>query len=329
MSAELARSVVRRGASRSLRHRSLLAMALALTATFAVVEVTAGFLTGSLVLLADAGHMFADVTGLTLALLAVWFAQRPADQRRTYGYYRTEILAALVNALLLSAVGAYIVYEAWQRFRDPVDIAAAPVLIVATLGLGVNVVAARLLHAAAAESLNVRAAFLEVTAEMLGSVGAIAAAIIVLTTGWRYADPVFALAVGAFIVPRAWRILRSAVEVLLEGAPADVAMADVQAAVLGVPGVRSVHDLHVWTVTSGFVALSGHVNVGDGVDRDATLLELQRALAERFGIEHVTIQIENDRLSRELDQPCLPGDVPCYADDAQVDEAAMPPARAR
>jgi cobalt-zinc-cadmium efflux system protein len=311
----------------SLRHRSLLATALVLTASFAVVEVVAGLLSGSLVLVADAGHMFADVTGLTLALLAVWFAQRPADMRRTYGYYRIEILAAVVNALLLGAVGVYIVFEAWQRLRDPADVAGVPMLIVASLGLGVNVVSARLLQTAATESLNMRAAFMEVIADMLGSVGAIVAAIILLTTGWRYADPLFALGVGAFIVPRTWQILRTAVDVLLEGAPASIRTQDVQDAVLGVPGVRSVHDLHVWTVTSGFVALSGHVSVDEGVDRDAALLELRRALADRFAIDHVTIQIENERLARELNQPCLPGDVPCYAEEIRATPA--PPVSAR
>jgi cobalt-zinc-cadmium efflux system protein len=308
------------------QHRSRLAMALSLTAGFMVVEALAGVLTGSLVLLADAGHMFADTAGLSLALFAIWIAQRPADHRRTYGYYRTEILAALVNSLLLFGVAAYIGYEAWQRIIDAHHVAGWPLLAVATLGFVVNLVSARLLSAGAADNLNMRAAFIEVIGDMLGSAAAVLAGIIVITTGWRYADPIFALGVALFILPRTFNLLRSAVDVLLEGAPSHIRIADVQAAMLAVPGVRSVHDLHVWTVTSGFVALSGHVEVGEAIDRDAILIHLRDALGRRFGIEHITVQIENRRLALELRQPCLPGDVPCYAEDPPATAGVAPPA---
>lgn len=296
-----------------------------LTAAFMVIEATVGVLANSLVLVADAGHMLTDVAGLSFALLAIWIAQRPADAKRTYGYYRSEILAALLNALLLFAVSGYILYEAYARFREPPDVAAVPMVVVASLGMLVNLLSARLLLSGAGENLNVRAAFTEVLSDLLGSVGAVAAGIILLTTGWRYADPLFAALVGLFILPRTWALLRGALDVLLESTPSHLRIADVQAAIVGVPGVRSVHDLHVWTVTSGFVALSGHVLVPEGADRDAVLVDLRRALAECFSIEHVTIQVENERLAHALEQPCLPGDQPCDAAEPRPAPAASLP----
>jgi len=311
--------------SAGARHGGRLRFVLALTATFMVVEAVVGFLVGSLVLVADAAHMLTDVAGLSLALFAIWFAQRPANAKRTYGYYRSEILAALFNALLLFAVSAYILYEAYMRFRDPPEVAGVPLLVVASLGMVVNLVSARLLLAGSHENLNVRGAFTEVLGDLLGSAGAVAAGAILLATGWRYADPLFATMVGLFILPRTWALLRSALDVLLESTPSHLRVADVQAAILGVAGVRSVHDLHVWTVTSGFVALSGHVLVPEDADRDAVLVEIRRGLAQRFDIDHVTIQVENERLAQALEQPCLPGDQPCDGDDIAILE---PPPRA-
>lgn len=300
--------------SAGLKHRNRLFVALALTTSYMFVEAITGFVTGSLVLVADAGHMLTDVGGLSLALVAIWLAQRPATGRKTFGYYRAEILAALVNAVLLFAVSGYILVEAYRRFREPLDVPSIPLLVVASIGLGVNLISARLLMSGSGESMNVRGAFLEVVSDILGSVGAIIAGVVLLTTGWKYADPLFAAFVGLFILPRTWTLLKGALDVLFEGTPAHIKIEDVQRAILGVPDVQSVHDLHVWTVTSGFVALSGHVQVGEGTDRDAALVALRSRLVKDFDIEHVTIQIENERLAAELEQPCLPGQAVCYAD---------------
>jgi cobalt-zinc-cadmium efflux system protein len=288
-------------------HTRPLILALAINATFAAVEVAAGAVTGSLVLIADAGHTLTDVAGVSAALLAIWLARRPANRRKTYGYHRTEILAALANAMLLLAVSGYILFEAVQRWRDPTTVSGMPVLVVASLGLCANLAGALVLMRAARHDLNVRGAFLDMVADVAGSIGAIVAALIILTTGWRYADPLFAAAVALVILPRTWSLLKSAVDVLLESIPPHIEMTDVQEAILAVPGVWSVHDLHVWTVTSGFVALSGHVEVAPDVDRDDVLVRLRAALAQRFAIDHVTIQVENERLAHQLDQECFPG----------------------
>lgn len=303
-------------ASAGMKHRGRLIAVLALTASFMVVEAVVGFLTNSLVLIADAGHMLTDVAGLSLALLAIWFAQLPANARKTYGYYRAEILGALANAMLLFAISGYIFYEAVQRFQDPPEVSSVPLLVVASLGLCVNIAGAVMLVGGAKESLNVRGAFLEVAGDLLGSLGAIAAGIIIITTGWRYADPLFAAAVGLFILPRTWNLLRGALDVLFEGTPSHIGMPDVQQTMLGVEGVRSVHDLHVWTVTSGFVALSGHVEVRNNIDGDAVLVSMRSRLHDRFDIDHVTIQVEHERLAAELNHPCLPGQSACYAEGA-------------
>lgn len=292
--------------SAAAAHRGRLIGVLFLTAAFMVIEALAGYLTGSLVLIADAGHMLTDVAGLSIALAAIWFAQRPANPRKTYGYYRAEILGALANSVLLVAVSAYILFEAYQRFQDPPEVASVPLLAVASVGLVANLVGVRLLMQGAGESLNIRGAFLELVGDLLGSIGAIIAGLIILATGWQYADPLFAAGVGLFILPRTWHLLKSALDVLFEGTPAHIDLRDVQGEIEAQAGVQSVHDLHVWTVTSGFVALSGHVLVRDGTDGDRLLVALRRALLDRFGIDHVTIQVENERLSRQLEQPCFP-----------------------
>ncbi len=296
--------------SASFRHKGRLLLILGLTAAFMVVEATVGFLTDSLVLVADAGHMLTDVAGLVLALVAIWFAQRPPNERKTYGYYRAEIVAALFNALLLLAVSGYIFFEAVRRFQDPPEVPSLPLLTVASGGLLVNALGIWLLAAGAKQSMNVRGAFLEVWKDVIGSVAAIAAGVTILFTGWRYADPVFATAVGFLILPRTWDLLKSALDVLFEGTPPHINMEDLRRSILGVSGVTSVHDLHVWSVTSGFVALSGHVQVDGQVDRDEALVNLRAMLVERFDIEHITIQVENEQLESRLEQPCLPDS--CY-----------------
>ena len=277
------------------RARPALAATVLLTGGFLLVEVAAAFWTGSLALLADAGHMLTDVGGLGLALFAIWVAARPPTPAKTYGYYRAEILAALVNAVALLGVAGFILVEASRRLSEPPEILAAPMLAVAAGGLVVNLVCAWLLHRDAAASLNVRAAYLEVLADALSSVAVLAAAVVVLVTGWTVADVVVSVGVALLIVPRTWRLLSQAVNVLLEGTPPHLALQDVEAAMCAVPGVRRVHDLHVWTLTSGREAMSAHVVVEDVRESDRLLEALHAVLHARFGIDHTTIQIETER----------------------------------
>ena len=276
------------------RSRPLLVTTLALTAAFLVVELVAALWTGSLALLADAGHMFTDVGGLGLALFASWVASRPPTPAKTYGYYRAEILAAVVNALVLFVVAGGILVEAYQRVRTPAEVLGGPMLAVASVGLVVNGVCAWLLHHDAAASLNVRAAYLEVLSDAVSSVAVIVAAVVVLTTGWTVADPVASGAIALFIVPRTWRLLRQAVNILLEGTPAHLELGEIEEAITRVSGVRRVHDLHVWTLTSGREAMSAHVVVDDVRESDRLLEELHALLHARFGIDHTTIQLETE-----------------------------------
>ncbi len=300
-------------ASAGSRHANRLVFALGLTGSFMLVEAVVGYLAGSLVLLADAGHMLADVAGLSFALIAIWFGRRPATTGKTYGYYRVEILAALLNGFLLLGVSAYILVEALGRFQSPPEVKSAPLLVVAALGLVVNLSSMAILMGGSRESLNVRGAFVEVMGDVIGSVGAIAAGIILLATGWQYADPLFAAAVGLFILPRTFLLMKESLDVLLEGTPRSIDLGDVVDSMLAVPGVDAVHDLHVWSVTSGFLALSGHVDASRGTDRDRLLIDLHQSLKERFDVDHVTIQVESDELERRLGQPCLPDSTTCYA----------------
>jgi cobalt-zinc-cadmium efflux system protein len=265
---------------------------LALTCAFLGVEVVAGVLTGSLSLLADAGHMLTDVAGLVLALAAMKFAERRPSPRRTWGYHRVEILAALTNALVLAAVAGFILTEAWERFQSPHPIASVPVLAVAAVGLLVNLVGALLLHRGSQASLNVRGAYNEVLADALSSVGVIAGAVVIAATGWLWVDPLVAVAIALFVVPRTWALLREAVHVLLEGTPPEVDIAALRAAMESVPGVKTVHDLHVWTLTSGIHALSAHAVLQEGAAHGAVLGALRTQVTTGFPISHVTVQLE-------------------------------------
>ena len=286
--------------SATAQYRRALKITFALTFVYFCVEVVGGVLTNSLALLADAGHMLTDVGGLGLALFAAWMSAKPATPTKTYGYYRVEILAALINAVVLFLIAFYILFEAYRRFQEPPEVASLPMLAVAVVGLGVNLVGIWLLRQGSQESLNVQGAFLEVVSDALGSVGVIVAGVIMLTTGWYYADPLFSVLIGMFILPRTWRLLTQAVNVLLEGAPAHINVAAVKEAMLQVDGVAAVHDLHVWTITSGIDALSAHVVLADDADpQDASrvLEALATRLREEFGIEHTTIQIEHVSLA--------------------------------
>jgi cobalt-zinc-cadmium efflux system protein len=276
------------------RSRGRLTATLALTCGFLVVEVVGSLWSGSLALLADAGHMLADAGGLALALFAIWIAGRPPTPAKTYGYYRAEILAALINALVLLVVAGGILVETYRRFLTPPAILGGPMLGVAVVGLVVNLACAGLLHSAAEGSLNVRAAYLEVLGDALSSLGVVIAAVVVVLTGWTQADPLVSGAIALVIVPRTWGLLRQAVNVLLEGTPAHLNLAEIEDAICSVAGVRRVHDLHVWTLTSEREAMSAHVVVDDVRDSERLLETLHAVLHARFGIDHTTIQLETE-----------------------------------
>ena len=284
------------GGTAAAAHRGRLRIALSLTATVLVAEVVGGFLTDSLALFADAGHMATDAVGISMALLAIHFANRPSSERRTFGYARAEILAALANCLLLFGVGGFVLYEAVRRLLTPTEVAGGPTIVFGAIGLVANVVSLAVLMRGQKESLNVRGAFLEVMADALGSAAVIVSAVVVTTTGWERADPVASLLIGLMIVPRTWRLLREALDVLLESAPRDVDIAQVRAHILDLPGVEGLHDLHVWTITSGLPVLSAHVVVSqevlDSVGYEKLLHELQSCLGEHFDVAHCTFQLE-------------------------------------
>ena len=279
-------------ASAAGRHRRPLAIAFALTAAYMVVEFVGGFVFGSLALLSDAGHMLTDVVGIGMALAAIQLASGRRKQAHTYGLYRLEVLAALANALLLFAVAGYVLYEAYRRLTDPPDVPGLPLLLVATVGLAVNVVSFLILRAGAKESLNVRGAFLEVLSDMLGSLGVIVAGIVLMTTGWHYADPIIGAAIGLFILPRTWALGREALRILLEIAPKDLDVAAVGRSLTAVPGVASVHDLHVWTLTPGMLAATGHLTIEDGADLERVLTDARTLLENDYEIHHTTLQCE-------------------------------------
>jgi cobalt-zinc-cadmium efflux system protein len=265
---------------------------LVLTCAFLGVEVAAGVLTGSLSLIADAGHMLTDVVGLVLALGAMKLAERRPSPRRTWGYHRVEILAALTNALVLAAVAGFILTEAWDRFRSPRPVAGLPVLAVAAVGLLVNLVGALLLRAGSRKSLNVRGAYNEVLADAVSSLGVIAGALVITATGWLWVDPLVAVAIALWVLPRTWALLREAVHVLLEGTPPEVDLTALRSAMEAVPGVKTVHDLHVWTLTSGVHALSAHAILREGAAHGAVLGALRTRVTGEFPISHVTVQLE-------------------------------------
>ena len=279
-------------------HQRSLVITLVLTTAFLVVEVIGGLLTHSLALLADAGHMLTDVGGLTLALFAIRFAARPATAERTYGYYRAEILAALTNAMVLIGISVYILFEAYQRFRHPPDVESGPMLLIAVIGLGVNLAGIVTLRTGSSESLNLQGAYFEVLSDMVSSLGVIAAALIMWTTGWRYADPLVSAGIGLFIVPRTWRLLRQAVGVLLEGTPSEINVASLREAIGQIDGVQSVHDLHVWTLTSGINAMSVHVVCTSGASRDELLSRVHDGVRSTFAINHLTVQLESEGWER-------------------------------
>jgi cobalt-zinc-cadmium efflux system protein len=272
---------------------SALTKALALTGTFLVVEVVAGILTGSLALISDAAHMLTDTAGLAIALAAIKIGEQPADSRRTFGYRRFEILAAAFNAILLFGVAAYILYEAYQRVLAPTEIQSVPMLVVAFLGLLINLAAMRLLAGNAQSSLNVKGAYLEVWSDMLGSIGVMAAAMIIWLTNWRWVDPLVAVAIGLWVLPRTWQLFSETMNVLLEGVPDGLDLEAIAFALKATPLVADIHDLHVWALTSDLPSLSAHLIVTDGANADEVRQQVAAMLSRQFKITHVTIQIES------------------------------------
>jgi cobalt-zinc-cadmium efflux system protein len=276
------------------RHTPRLWTALGLTGGFLLVEAAVGLWTGSLALLADAAHMLVDTGGLALSLVAVWFAGRPATPEKTYGYYRAEILAALVNGVVLCVLAIGILFTAYERLWSPPPVPGLPVLAVAVLGLGVNLAGVAILRTGAGESLNVRSAYLELWGDALSSIAVIAAGAVIVWTGWHQADPLASAAVALAILPRTWTLLSHAVNILMEGTPAHLDVGQIEAEMRQVRGVRRVHDLHVWTLTSGRDALSAHVVVAPEAAGDTILDALHVLLHARFGIDHTTIQVETE-----------------------------------
>lgn len=293
--------------SAAAANRRRLGIVLALTCMVMLAELAGGLWSGSLVLLADAGHMFSDASALGLALFAIWYASRPSSPQRTYGHYRAEILAAVANAVLLGLVTFFVVREALGRLRTPPAVEPVPVLVLGCVGLVVNWIGVRLLHAGARDSLNVRGAYLEVLADLLASGGVVVAALLQLGLGWRRADPVASLLIAAFIVPRIWLLMRDATDVLMEAAPRHLDMAGVRRTILEQQGVTDVHDLHVWTITAGRVCLSAHVVTLEGTDRDGVINGINRRLRQSFGLDHTTLQVEGRPLRVGAgEEPCDP-----------------------
>lgn len=277
-------------------NKKVLLIAFVLITLFMIVEVIGGILTNSLALLADAGHMLSDAVALGLALAAFKYGERAASNSKTYGYKRFEILAAFINGLTLIGISGYIIYEAISRFAEPPEVASVGMLVVAVCGLLINMIVAWILMRGSdvKGNLNMRGAFLHVLGDLLGSVGAIAAGLLMLFFGWSIADPIASLLVAALILVSGFRVTRDSVHVLMEGKPASVDVDEVKNELQSLPGVLSIHDLHTWSITSDFPALTAHVVVGHGIDRDDLLKTAKRLLHDRFGIHHTTLQLEGE-----------------------------------
>lgn len=274
-------------------HERKLWMALGLTGSFMIAEVIGAFVTGSLALLSDAAHMMTDALALAISLVAIQVGKRAADRKRTFGYARFEILAAAFNALLLFVVAFYILFEAWQRLSAPAEIQSTGMLVIAVLGLVVNLISMRLLASASAESLNVKGAYLEVWSDMLGSIGVIVAALVIMYTGWGWVDSLVAAAIGFWVLPRTWTLLRESMNVLLQGVPDGIDIDQVEQSIRAIDGVTEVHDLHLWALTSGKNVMSAHLVADLGRRSEQQILaEVTELMHERFDISHVTVQVE-------------------------------------
>ncbi len=270
----------------------LLWSALLLTGSFLIAEVVGGIITGSLALISDAAHMLTDVTALIIALIAIRVSKRPADERRTFGYYRFEILAAALNAGLLFLVALYILFEAYQRLKQPPEIYSLGMLIIASIGLIINLASMSLLSQEKDKSLNLKSAYLEVWSDMLGSLGVILAALIIRFVGWSWVDSLVAVLIGLWVLPRTWILLKETVNILLEGVPAGINLANIKARIMAVEGVLDVHDLHVWAITSDKISLTAHLVVAPNAEEEPIRANVQNILFSQFNIRHTTLQTE-------------------------------------
>jgi cobalt-zinc-cadmium efflux system protein len=284
-----------------------LKIALVLTFVYMLAEAVGGWYANSLALLADAGHMLTDVAALALTLFAFWFAARPATSKRTYGYYRFEILAAFINGIVLVLLSIWIIYEAFDRWRDPPAVLGGELTLIAAGGLLVNLIAAYLLHSDHQHDLNIRGAWLHVMGDLLGSVAAVCAGLAILVLGWIWADAVVSILISGIIIFGAWRLILESVNVLLEGTPRHIELAAVEQTILDTAGVAGVHDLHVWTISSGIDALSAHISHDDSVAHSKLLAMVRSRLHDRFGIDHLTIQMETLDLEAEAVYVCETG----------------------
>lgn len=275
-------------------HEKMLWGALALTTTFLIAEVIGAFITGSLALLSDAAHMFTDAAALAISLAAMQIGKRIADRKRTFGYYRFEILAAAFNATLLVLVAIYILYEAYQRLRTPTEIHSMGMLVIAIMGLVINLISMQLLRAGSKESLNMKGAYLEVWSDMLGSLGVIVAAVVIYFTGWNWVDSLVAAAIGLWVLPRTWILLKESINILLQGVPRGIDLGVIETALRGIAGVNDIHNLHVWSLTSGKHVLSVHVVADLSKRTDQEILAEVDRTVRGFEITHTTIQVEAD-----------------------------------
>jgi cobalt-zinc-cadmium efflux system protein len=286
------------------QNRTKLWIVLLLTLSFMGAEVVAGLYTGSLALLADAGHMFSDAAGIGLALIAVWFSGKPPSLSRSYGYYRTEILASMANASMLLVISLWVLYSAGVRLFDPTEVVSGPMIWVALAGLVINAFCAKVLHSSAEHNLNMKGAYLEVVSDMIASAGVLVAALIIKFTGWFWVDAVVSAAIGLMILPRTWQLLSESVNVLMEGTPSRIDLGQLKDELKSVAGVVDVHDLHVWTITSGLDSLSAHIRVDNSVSSTAVLEAIHELLEHKFSIQHSTVQLESVDCKRDC--PCAP-----------------------
>lgn len=284
--------------SKISNERSLL-LVLTLTAIFFIVEVVGGIITQSLALISDAAHMLTDVTALTIALAAIRIGQRPADTVRTFGYYRFEILAAAFNAILLFSVAIYILYEAYQRLQYPPEINSIGMLVVASMGLLVNLISIRLLAVSKNKNLNMKAAYLDVWSDMLSSVGVIVGALLIQLTRWTWIDSIIAISIGLWVLPRTWILLKESINVLLEGVPKEIDLKALKQSVCNIEGILDIHELHVWAIASGKISLTAHLVIDEKYDAEVVLLKVREYLASQFGILHTTLQQESKKCMDE------------------------------
>ena len=276
------------------KYNKSLKIVFSITLVYFIVEVIVGFMSNSLALLSDAAHMLTDVAGQVLALFAIWMASKPRNSKKTYGYLRTEIFSALINAIVLIFISGYILYEAWQRFQDPPKVAGFSMLIVASIGLIINLISVRIHKSGSEESINIKGAFLEVVADMLSSIAVIIAGIIILSTGWLLIDPIISALIGLFILPRTFGLLKESVDILLEGVTKDVNYDAVEKYISKNPGVDSIHDLHIWSLTSGVNALSGHIIMKPETtitEMNDIIFKIKKELNSSYKISHTTLEV--------------------------------------